>query len=130
MTKPETPILALKDTKALSVFQPANLLREARRQRGLDHADVPELCLLDPDGDMVRYLERVGEAEQINHWACYHTKIWRFQRDGGVRRGWLRGGRRLRRACGRADVRQWLPLPVSITSPGRSRRWATLNTIS
>ena len=82
MTKPETPILALKDTKAPSVFQPANLLREARRQRGLDHADVPVLCLLDPDGDIVRYLERVGEAEQINQWACYHTKMWRFQRDG------------------------------------------------
>ena len=82
MTKPETPILALKDTKAPSVFQPANLLREARRQRGLDHADVPELCLLDPDGDIVRYLERVGEAEQINQWACYYTEMWRFQRDG------------------------------------------------
>jgi hypothetical protein len=37
MTKPETPILALKDTKAPSVFQPANLLREARRQRSLDN---------------------------------------------------------------------------------------------
>ena len=82
MTKPETPILALKDAKAPSVFLPANLLREARRQRGLDHADVPELCLLDPDGDIVRYLERVGEAEQINQWACYHTEMWRFQRDG------------------------------------------------
>src|SRR5271166_3028793 len=82
MIKPETPILALKNTKAPSVFQPANLLREARRQRGLDHGDVPALCLLDPDGDMVRYLKRAGEAEPINHWACYHTKMWQFQRDG------------------------------------------------
>src|SRR5271166_1353460 len=82
MIKPETPILALKNTKAPSVFQPANLLREARRQRGLDHGDVPALSLLDPDGDMVRYLKRAGEAEPINHWACYHTKMWQFQRDG------------------------------------------------
>jgi uridine phosphorylase len=82
MAKPETPILALKDAKAPSVFQPANLLREARRQRGLDHANVPELCLLDPDGDMVRYLKRIGEAEPIYHWACYHTEMWRFRREG------------------------------------------------
>lgn len=82
MANPETPILDLKDAKVPSVFKPANLLREARRQRGLDHADVPELCLLDPDGDMVRYLKRTGEAEQISHWACYHTEMWRFHRDG------------------------------------------------
>ena len=84
MTGPETPILALKDTKAPSVFQPANLLREARRQRGLDHADVPELCLLDPDGDMLRYLKCAGVAEQISHWACYHTEMWPFSKSPAV----------------------------------------------
>lgn len=80
MTNP--PILDLKDTDALSVFQPANLLREARRQRGLDHAEVPAICLLDPDGDMVRYLKRTGQAEPVVHWACYHTEMWRFEWDG------------------------------------------------
>lgn len=60
MTNP--PILDLKDTDAPSVFQPANLLREARRQRGLDHAEVPAICRLDPDGDLVRYLTARGGA--------------------------------------------------------------------
>ncbi|MBF0166675.1 MAG: nucleoside phosphorylase [Alphaproteobacteria bacterium] len=76
------PLLTLKDTQAPSVFQPANLLREARRQRELSHDDVPELCLLDPDGDMVRYLKRSGQAHAVSHWACYHSEMWRFAWDG------------------------------------------------
>lgn len=80
MTRP--PILDLKDTDQPSVFQPANLLREARRQRGLDHAEVPALCLLDPDGDMVRYLKRKGLALPVANWACYHSEMWRFTWDG------------------------------------------------
>ncbi|CAA6603408.1 Purine or other phosphorylase family 1 [Rhodospirillaceae bacterium LM-1] len=78
----QAPILALKDTQAPSVFEPANLLREARRQRELDHAEVPELCLLDPDGDIVRFLKSTGRAERVSHWACYHSQMWRFTWDG------------------------------------------------
>lgn len=80
MTNP--PILENKDTEAPSVFQPANLLREARRQRGLVHADLPTIGLLDPDGDMVRYLRRTGRAHPVEHWACYHTEMWRFEWEG------------------------------------------------
>ncbi|CAA7617086.1 nucleoside phosphorylase [Magnetospirillum sp. SS-4] len=82
MPAPQPPILDLKDTDAPSVFQPANLLREARRQRGLTHTEVPALCLLDPDGDMVRYLKRTGQARPVEHWACYHTEMWRFEHEG------------------------------------------------
>ena len=52
------PILAGKKYTAASVFEPANLLREARRQRGLPQADVPEICLLEPDGDILTALRR------------------------------------------------------------------------
>ncbi len=78
----DAPILDLKNSAAPSVFQPANLLREARRQRGLEHAEVPAICLLDPDGDMVRHLRRTGRAEPVAHWACYHTEMWRFAWEG------------------------------------------------
>jgi hypothetical protein len=37
------PILADKDFAAASVFEPANLLREARRQKRLQAADVPDI---------------------------------------------------------------------------------------
>lgn len=78
----ETPILDLKDAGAPSVFQPANLLREARRQRGLAHADIPALGVLDPDGDMVRYLKHAGRAQPVEQWACYHTEMWRCEWEG------------------------------------------------
>src|SRR6185369_13805762 len=34
------------------------LLREARRQKQLPLVAVPELCVLDPDGDVVRHIKR------------------------------------------------------------------------
>ncbi len=67
------PILDLKNASAPSVFQPANLMREARRQRGLDNGMVPEICVLDPDGDMVRTWRAAGRARRAPGWACYHT---------------------------------------------------------
>jgi uridine phosphorylase len=76
------PILAGKKYTAASVFEPANLLREARRQKGLPQADVPEICLLDPDGDIVRALRRAGRATPSPGWACYHTELHEFEDDG------------------------------------------------
>jgi hypothetical protein len=76
------PILEIKDTKSPSVFDPLNLLREARRQRGLDHADIPVLCFLDPDGGIVRFLKASGGAQPVESWACYHTEMWHFTWDG------------------------------------------------
>jgi uridine phosphorylase len=78
----DAPILQLKNAEAPSVFQPANLLREARRQKGVEHAHIPGMCLLDPDGDMVRYLKRAGLAQPVSNWACYHTEMWRFEWEG------------------------------------------------
>lgn len=45
------PILRGKDPAARSVFTPENLLREARRQKGLAIGTIPEVRVLDPDGD-------------------------------------------------------------------------------
>jgi len=78
----EPPILAGKDYAAASVFEPANLLREARRQKGLPRAAVPEICLLDPDGDILRALRRAGRATLSPGWACYHTELYEFDDDG------------------------------------------------
>ena len=80
------PILADKHHAAPSVFEPANLLREARRQKGLAKAAVPETCLLDPDGDILRALRRAGRAAPSPDWACYHTELFEFD-DAGQRFG-------------------------------------------
>src|SRR5579859_4307292 len=74
------PILAGKEFEAQSVFEPANLLREARRQKGLAEATIPKICVLDPDGDILRVLRREGRASLSPVWACYHTDLYEFDR--------------------------------------------------
>jgi uridine phosphorylase len=72
------PILKNKDASAPSVFQPSALLREARRQKSLPPATVPELCILDPDGDIARRLRKEGRAHPFEGWPCYHTQLDTF----------------------------------------------------
>ena len=69
------PILDHKHHDRPSVFNPANLLRDARRQRAIPSGDVPEICVLDPDGDLARHLKRSG-ARRNPYWACYHTELY------------------------------------------------------
>jgi uridine phosphorylase len=72
------PLLENKNPAAKSVFAPAALLREARRQKGLAAIDVPSICVLDPDGDIVRRLKATGQAHPANEWPCYHTELFTF----------------------------------------------------
>ena len=65
-----------------SVFTAENLLREARRQKSTPTGSVPEICLLDPDGDIVRHLVARNQAFKCPHWACYHTDLYLFQQEG------------------------------------------------
>lgn len=74
----QVPILADKRYTAPSAFTPENLLREARRQKGIGESTVPAMCLLDPDGDIVRRLKVEGRAICDPAWACYHTDLYRF----------------------------------------------------
>lgn len=82
MTEDDTPpILAGKQYSSPSAFTPESLLREARRQKSTSIQPVPDVCLLDPDGDIVRRLVATGRAERCPHWACYHTDLYRFSED-------------------------------------------------
>ncbi len=65
-----------------TVFTPENLLREARRQKSLSRVRVPRLCVLDPDGDIVRWLIRERGVSHDPEWACYHTDLYRFSHAG------------------------------------------------
>ncbi len=71
-----SPLPAAKAYTEPSVFQPENLLREARRQKHLPDLPVPSVCLLDPDGDVVRHLAATGAGRRHPGWACYHTDMW------------------------------------------------------
>ena len=76
------PLLDNKNPSAKSVFAPAALLREARRQKGLTAASIPSICVLDPDGDIVRRLKANGDARIANEWPCYHTELYTFTLGG------------------------------------------------
>jgi uridine phosphorylase len=76
------PILDAKHHASPPVFRPENLLREARRQRRLPELPVPEICVLDPDGDIVRALRADGRGRPFPGWACYHTEILSFELAG------------------------------------------------
>src|SRR5512134_453948 len=76
------PILADKHYDAPSAFTPESLLREARRQKGLANSVAPAICVLDPDGDLVRRLNNEGRAAHDPAWACYHTELHRFVEAG------------------------------------------------
>lgn len=73
-----SPILQDKHYNAPSAFTAENLLREARRQKRVANAAVPSICVLDPDGDVLRYLKAHGRATRHPAWACYHTELHRF----------------------------------------------------
>lgn len=76
------PILENKHASMPSAFAPEALLREARRQKGLASIEVPPVCILDPDGDLVRQLRRTGVAKPFPHWPCYHTELDTFDLAG------------------------------------------------
>ena len=72
------------DHDAPSVFQPGHLLQEARRQKRLPEHDVPGICVLDPDGDLVRHLRSTGQGRPSPGWACYHTELVEFTLADGT----------------------------------------------
>jgi uridine phosphorylase len=76
------PLLDNKNPAAASVFAPSALLREARRQKGLANVSVPPVCVLDPDGDIVRRLKATGQAKLAKDWPCYHTELYTFEIGG------------------------------------------------
>jgi uridine phosphorylase len=81
------PILRTKAYERASAFTPENLLREARRQKGVSEGRTPAVCILDPDGDIVRRLRRDKRAKRDPAWACYHTELHRFteqRREYGI----------------------------------------------
>src|SRR5258708_35947456 len=76
------PILRRKDHRAPSVFTPDALLREARRQKDIGTESVPEICLLDPYGDIVPHLLATDRGRRHSQWACYHTDLLAFEHEG------------------------------------------------
>ena len=81
-TDPDSsPLCEAKEFDESSVFTPEALLENARRQKDLPERSVPDICILDPDGDIVRQLTATGEAHKDEAWPGYHTDLYRFERN-------------------------------------------------
>jgi len=80
----KTAILKNKFYSEPTVFRPENLLREARRQKQIQECPVPDICVLDPDGDLVRYLKRKDKTEKNKCWACYHSELYNYELNGNT----------------------------------------------
>lgn len=76
------PITANTRHAEAMVFTADNLLREARRPKGLATQRVPAVCVLDPDGDMGRLLPATGHARVLPVWVCYHADLLVFEHAG------------------------------------------------
>jgi hypothetical protein len=76
------PLLVHKHYDMGSVFAPENLMREARRQKNIPEGQVPQVCVLDPDGDIVRNLLSANRSRLNLHRVCYHTRLYDFECDG------------------------------------------------
>ena len=75
------PLLLNKYFDQPTVFTPESLLRETRRQKSIPEGRVPDICILDPDGDIVRNLLSEKKMQPNLYWACYHTELLNFVQD-------------------------------------------------
>ncbi len=86
MKLPNVPLIGRDDFSEPSAFRPENMLREVRRQKSMVAAPIPEVCILDPDGDIAQFAARNLGAKPSRDWACFHTRLWEW-RCGGLRYG-------------------------------------------
>ena len=82
MNTSRPPIIRGKKYDHASLSDPESLLREARRQKNIPEGHIPPVCVLDPDGDIVRNLVATSRAKVNPYWACYHTTLYNFEYEG------------------------------------------------
>jgi hypothetical protein len=64
-----------------SAFRPEGLVEAVRAERGIGTALVPQICVLDFDGDLTDWLVQSGLAQAYPSWACFHTTMYSFEVD-------------------------------------------------
>jgi uridine phosphorylase len=65
-----------------SAFKPEDLVSAVRATRGLPDQNVPQVCVLDFDGDLTDWLVSHGKATPFEPWACFHTRMFLVEADG------------------------------------------------
>jgi len=65
-----------------TAFTPEALLEAVRAGRRLPQAPVPQICILEFDGDLTDWLISTGIAKHWKSWACFHTSMHALEVDG------------------------------------------------
>ncbi len=65
-----------------SAFTPESLLEAVRVERNLPRDPVPDICVLEFDGDLTDWLVAAGLAKRWHPWACFHTSMQTVEVDG------------------------------------------------
>jgi uridine phosphorylase len=68
--------------ESASAFTPERLMNAVRAERGLANEPVPQLCILDFDGDLSDRLAEEGATSPLASWACFHTSMRVMSLDG------------------------------------------------
>jgi purine-nucleoside phosphorylase len=76
------PILEQDNPAAPSLFTAEAMLGLARLRKGLSACSAPDICVLDPDGDLEQYLQARGELLEDGNWGCFHTRLSVYQHHG------------------------------------------------
>lgn len=64
-----------------TAFSPEDLVAAVRRQRDIGSRPIPEVCVLEFDGDLTDKLVDRGEVRPCECWPCFHTRMWLWPRD-------------------------------------------------
>jgi uridine phosphorylase len=71
----DAPILERDDPSAPSLLTAKAMLGLARARKGLSACRAPEICVLDPDGDLEVFLRSRGTLVEEPNWGCFHTRL-------------------------------------------------------
>jgi uridine phosphorylase len=67
---------------APTAFSPKDLMSAVRAERNLEPEPIPEICILEFDGDLTDWLVSTGAAQRFEAWACFHTTMYSLAVDG------------------------------------------------
>lgn len=65
-----------------TAFSPQSLVDAVRAERRLEVMPIPEVCVLEFDGDLTDWLVSTGLAKRFAGWACFHTTMYSLEIDG------------------------------------------------
>ena len=67
-----------------SAFTPEALVNAVRMDRHLNPEPIPDVCILEFDGDLTDWLVSRGVAKTNRAWACFHTTMYSVNVDGMI----------------------------------------------